>query len=68
MRTSALTTPRVAAALASSASGVPVAPGTAVFGEIALSGEVRAVAHTDTRLKEAAKLGFRRAITPERRQ
>ena len=58
----------VAAALASSASGVPLAPETAVFGEIALSGEVRAVAHTDTRLKEAAKLGFRRAITPERRR
>jgi DNA repair protein RadA/Sms len=57
----------VAAALASSVSGVPVPEGTVVFGEIGLSGGVRAVAHTQARLKEAAKLGFTRAITPARR-
>jgi len=57
----------VAAALASSLSGVPVPPQTVVFGEIGLSGEVRAVSHTDARLKEAEKLGFTRAIVPKAR-
>ncbi len=57
----------VAAALASSLSGVPVPQGTVVFGEIGLSGEVRAVSHTDARLKEAAKLGFTSAIIPKKR-
>ncbi len=55
----------VAAALASSASGVPVAAGTVVFGEVGLSGEVRVVAQMDARLKEAGKLGFTNAIIPK---
>jgi DNA repair protein RadA/Sms len=56
----------VAAALLSSQSNIPV-PGNAVFfGEIGLAGEVRAVAQPDVRLKEAAKLGFDRAVIPER--
>jgi DNA repair protein RadA/Sms len=38
-----------------------------VFGEIGLSGEVRPVSREDARLKEAGKLGFRRAILPESR-
>ena len=38
-----------------------------VFGEIGLSGEIRAVSQMDNRLKEAAKLGFERAIVPKRR-
>ncbi len=57
----------VAAALGSSLSGVPVPPDTVVFGEIGLSGEVRAVSHTDARLNEAAKLGFTGAIVPKLR-
>ena len=57
----------VAAALVSSAAGVPVAADTVVFGEVGLSGEVRAVSQTEVRLKEAAKLGFARAIVPRRR-
>ncbi len=57
----------VAAALASSLSGIPVPSQTVVFGEIGLSGEVRAVSHTDARLKEADKLGFTRAIVPKGR-
>ena len=57
----------VAAALASSLSGIAVPSETVVFGEIGLSGEVRAVSHTDGRLKEAEKLGFTRAIVPKRR-
>src|SRR3546814_20140031 len=38
-----------------------------VFGEIGLSGEVRAVSQTDQRLREAAKLGFGIALMPPRR-
>jgi len=56
----------VAAALLSSVSGVPVPSSCVVFGEIGLSGEVRAVSQVDARLKEAAKLGFTRAIIPAR--
>jgi len=54
----------VAAALVSSSAGIPVPSETVVFGEIGLSGEIRAVSHRDTRLKEAEKLGFTRAIIP----
>ncbi|MFQ5774532.1 MAG: DNA repair protein RadA [Kiloniellaceae bacterium] len=57
----------VAAALISAACDQPVPPETVVFGEIGLSGEVRAVARSDARLKEAAKLGFCRALVPPRR-
>ncbi len=54
----------VAAALVSSATDVPVPADMAVFGEIGLSGEIRAVAQGDVRLKEAAKLGFAQALLP----
>ena len=57
----------VAAALVSSLTNVPVAPDTVVFGEIGLGGEIRAVGHTDARLKEGAKLGFSNALAPARR-
>jgi DNA repair protein RadA/Sms len=36
-----------------------------VLGEIALSGEIRPVAHAGLRLKEAAKLGFGAAWVPK---
>jgi DNA repair protein RadA/Sms len=54
----------VAAALVSALSERPVPNESIVFGEIALSGEVRQVAHAGLRLKEAAKLGFDRAWVP----
>lgn len=54
----------VAAALASAALARPLPAETVVFGEIGLAGEVRAVARADSRLKEAAKLGFATAIVP----
>lgn len=57
----------VAAALVSSRSNIPLPADTAVFGEIGLSGEIRPVGRMETRLKEAAKLGFARAIIPSRR-
>jgi DNA repair protein RadA/Sms len=54
----------VAAALVSALSERPVPSDAIVLGEIALSGEVRPVAHAALRLKEAAKLGFERAWVP----
>ena len=54
----------VAAALVSSLTGRPAPRASVVFGEIGLSGEVRPVAQTGARLKEAAKLGFTRAVAP----
>ena len=58
----------VLASLLSSLSGQALPPDTVVFGEVGLSGEVRPVAHADQRLKEAAKLGFTRALIPPRRK
>ena len=55
----------VAAALISAFSERPVPATNIVFGEIALSGEVRPVAHAELRLKEAAKLGFERGWVPK---
>ncbi len=54
----------VAAALVSALTEIPVPVNAVVFGEIALSGDVRPVAHTEIRLKEAAKLGFSEAWIP----
>lgn len=41
-----------------------VKPHTVLIGELGLSGQVRPVPHMETRLKEAVKLGFQRAIMP----
>ena len=54
----------VAAALVSALSERPVPQEAVIMGEIALSGEVRPVAHAGLRLKESAKLGFDRAWVP----
>jgi DNA repair protein RadA/Sms len=54
-----------AAALVSSLSGIGLAADSVYFGEIALSGAIRPVAHGLARLKEAAKLGFCRATIPQ---
>jgi DNA repair protein RadA/Sms len=53
-----------AAALISSATDTPLPQGCVVFGEISLSGEIRAVGRAESRLREAQKLGFDRALTP----
>lgn len=53
-----------AAALVSSQSEAPLPADCVYFGEIGLSGEVRPVPQAELRLKEAAKLGFRRAVVP----
>ena len=54
----------VAAALVSALAERPVPSETVAFGEVALSGELRPVAHGALRLKESAKLGFERALVP----
>jgi DNA repair protein RadA/Sms len=54
----------VAAALVSALSERPVPADAVAFGEIALSGELRPVAHGALRLKESGKLGFERALVP----
>ena len=54
----------VAAALVSSLSERAVPADAVAFGEVALSGEVRPVAHGALRLKESGKLGFERALLP----
>jgi DNA repair protein RadA/Sms len=54
----------VVAAVASSARNRPVGAGTAVFGEVGLAGEVRAVTQAARRVKEAAQMGFSRCVMP----
>ena len=56
----------VAAALLSSAADRPLAPELAVFGEIGLLGEVRAVSRAAERVREASALGFGRVALPAR--
>jgi len=55
----------VAAAIASSFRDRPIDSRTVIMGEVGLGGEVRAIPHLDARLREAEKLGFRRALIPE---
>jgi DNA repair protein RadA/Sms len=54
-----------AAALLSSLAHAPLPADAVYFGEVSLSGAVRPVGQTAARLKEAQKLGFTKAITPE---
>ena len=58
----------VAAALMSSLLDRPVPEATVFFGEVGLAGEIRAVGHMQTRMKEAQKLGFQKAVLPEARR
>ena len=54
----------IVAALVSSYRDRPVDEKTVVFGEVGLSGEVRAVSMADQRVSEARRLGFTRCILP----
>ena len=54
-----------AAALVSSLANAPLPADAVYFGEVSLSGAIRPVAQSASRLKEAAKLGFGRAVVPE---
>jgi DNA repair protein RadA/Sms len=55
----------IALAITSSYRDVSVDRGLAVVGEIGLSGELRAVPQLDRRIGEAARLGFKRILTPK---
>ncbi|GAB5521395.1 MAG: DNA repair protein RadA [Rhodothermales bacterium] len=52
-------------AVASSFRDVPTDSSTVLVGEVGLGGEIRAVSHIESRLKEIAKLGFTQAIVPK---
>ena len=56
----------IVAAVVSSLRDRPIDEGTLVCGEVGLGGEVRAVSQMELRLHEAAKMGFRRCLLPER--
>lgn len=55
----------VALAIVSSLKDYAVAEDVLAFGEIGLGGEIRAVSNCEQRIKEAAKLGFRRCVVPK---
>ena len=57
----------LAIALSSTLRDRPVRAGTVAFGEVGLLGELRGVAGTERRLREAARLGFSRGIVPRAR-
>jgi len=59
---------RRALAIASSVKDRAIHADMAFFGEVGLSGELRAVSQLEPRLREAAKLGFRRCVVPRSRQ
>ena len=51
-------------AMASSFANRLVRPQTIIFGEVGLSGEVRAVSQAESRISEAKRLGFKAAVLP----
>ena len=55
-----------AAAIASSIKDIPLRADTVLIGEVGLSGELRMVSQMPARLREAARLGFKRAVIPRR--
>lgn len=55
----------IVAAVASNIKNVAIDPNTVVIGEVGLGGEVRGVNQAEKRIKEAAKLGFKRAVISE---
>ncbi|MDE7168018.1 MAG: DNA repair protein RadA [Clostridia bacterium] len=54
----------VCAALASAYFGKPIDKYTAVFGEVGLTGEVRAVSYCEKRVAECVKMGFKKVLVP----
>src|SRR5207245_11242458 len=55
----------IALAIASAARGVPVREQTAAFGEVGLTGRLRAATQAERRLDECAKLGLAGVVAPE---
>lgn len=55
----------VAMSLVSGLRDIPIDPNTIAFGEIGLSGEIRTVPRVQSRVNEAARLGFTKCILPK---
>ena len=54
----------VISALISSLKDVPIKKDTAIFGEVGLTGEIRALSKTQLRIDEASRIGIKRIILP----
>jgi DNA repair protein RadA/Sms len=55
----------IVAAVTSSFRNIPINAHTIVFGEVGLAGEVRATSHAAVRLREIARMGFKRVVMPQ---
>ena len=55
----------IALTVASSYKNIPIEKGLVAFGEIGLTGEIRAVNSVEKRIREAEKLGFSACMVPE---
>lgn len=55
----------IVAAVSSSFRNIPIDAHTIVFGEVGLAGEVRATNHAAVRLREIARMGFKRVVLPQ---
>jgi DNA repair protein RadA/Sms len=58
----------VIASIASSFKDRLIEPEMVVFGEVGLGGEVRGISQSEVRVKEAARLGFKRCLLPKQNQ
>ncbi len=54
----------IVAAVTSSFRNIPINQHTVLFGEVGLAGEVRATSHAAVRVREAARMGFKRVVMP----
>ena len=54
----------VALAIASNHRDLPLDPDCVAMGEVGLGGEIRSISRIENRLKESARLGFKRALIP----
>jgi len=55
----------IVSAVASSFLDRSIQKGTIIFGEVGLTGEVRAIGHVEARIAEAKKMGFTRCLIPK---
>lgn len=55
----------VISAIISSFRDIPLQEGLVIFGEVGLSGEIRAVSGAEIRLREASRIGMKAAIIPK---
>ena len=55
----------IALALYSGLRDIPIGDDVAMFGEVGLGGEIRAVSHIRERVREAARMGFSKCIVPK---